>query len=55
MTFELVLANGKRLQTNSGFEMAMFYETNGESIAPAPTRKPKKHKKNKGSKPAKAG
>jgi hypothetical protein len=41
----LNLSNGKTLKTNSAEELATFYETRGESIAPAPV--PKKGKKKK--------
>lgn len=56
MTFELKLANGKALKTNHADELANFYESNGESIASAPTHTHKGKKRNKkGRKPAKAG
>jgi len=56
MRFEIRLANGKSLATDSSFELAMFYETNGECIAPAPQKKGKKNRKNKGgTNPTKVG
>ena len=42
-TLELVLADGKSLETQSGFELACFLESRGRSIVP-----PQKGGKSKG-------
>jgi hypothetical protein len=47
MSFEIKLANGKVLKTDSAFEVAMFYQSNGTSIAPAPKRHGKRNRKGK--------
>ena len=48
MSFEIVLANGKSLKTESGREVANFYASKGTSIADPPKGggKNRKGKKN---------
>jgi hypothetical protein len=46
--FELVLANGKRIKTNSGYELALFYQTDGRAIVDAkPSKRKRKRNKSK--------
>lgn len=45
MSFEIVLVNGKSLKSDSGREVANFYQSKGTSIADAPT--PKRVKRDK--------
>lgn len=45
--FELKLANGKSIKTNSGFELAMFYASDGNSKLPIKQGKKGRRKKSK--------
>jgi hypothetical protein len=47
MSIEIVLANGKRLVSESGREVANFYASKGTSIADPPRKNPKRDKRGK--------